>query len=169
MMSTTRLIITNERGDHQHDALDHGQVLVADGLDDVRAHARQREDLLDDEGAAQQVAELDADDGDGRAEGVLEGVLADDLPGPGPWPPRCACSPGQRVDEGAADLAGDGGGPADAQGQPREDQVVEPLPRRLVNAMYPSAGKAVGSRRSRSPAAWPARSRGWPRPGWNRR
>jgi len=35
-------------GEHQHDALDDGHVVVVDGRDQDRAHARQREDRLDD-------------------------------------------------------------------------------------------------------------------------
>ena len=49
--------------------------------EDVLADAGQREDLLDDQRAAQQVPELDADDGDRGAQRVLQGVLADDRRG----------------------------------------------------------------------------------------
>ena len=83
-------------GGDEHDALDHREVLLGDGLEDVLADAGQREDLLDDQRAAQQVAELDPDDGDRRAERVLQGVLADDRPVCSvPSPRRCACSPGR--------------------------------------------------------------------------
>src|ERR1700722_15152582 len=115
-------------GHHQHHPLDLGDVLVADGLDDVGAEPGQREDLLDDEGAPEEVPELDADDGHGRAQGVLQGVLPDHHPGAqalGHRGPHVVLVQG--VDEGAADLARDHGGPADAERQPRQQQVLEPF------------------------------------------
>ena len=78
-----------------------------------------RKDLFDDEGATQQVCELDADDRDHRAQGVLHGVFADDRPrrlsplGHG----RAHVVLVQGVDELAPDLAGDGGRSSEPQGQ----------------------------------------------------
>src|SRR5690349_8915409 len=60
---------------HEHDALDHRQVLGADRLEHVAPDPRQREDLLDDERAAEQVRELDPDDRHRRRGRVLHGEL----------------------------------------------------------------------------------------------
>ena len=52
-----------------------------------RGHAGPREHRLGDDGAAQELAELQSQHGDHRDARVAEGVLADRLePRPAPWP-----------------------------------------------------------------------------------
>src|SRR5262249_50532416 len=54
----------DEQRQEHHGALDHREVLVTDRLDRERGHARPREDRLGDDGAAQELAELQAQHGD---------------------------------------------------------------------------------------------------------
>ena len=131
MMSTIRLMMTKHAGGDEDDPLDDGEVLHADRLEHVLADAGQREDLLDDERAAEQVAERDPDDRDRRTQRVLQRVLADHLAGSEALRHRGAhVVLVQGVDERPPDLTGDRGRAADSERHPGKDQVLEPLPGR---------------------------------------
>src|SRR5215475_7852494 len=67
-------------GDDEQRALHHGIVAREDALDDQPSHSGQREDRLGEHGAAQVVAELEAEDGENRDHGVAEGMPIDDEP-----------------------------------------------------------------------------------------
>ena len=66
------------RRDEQHAGLDDRVVALHDPVQDQRPDARQREDLLDDDRAAEQVADLDAGDRDDGDQGVAQRVAVDD-------------------------------------------------------------------------------------------
>src|SRR2546422_635360 len=66
------------RREEEHRRLHHRIVAVVDRLDRQAADTRPGEDRLGDDGAPEQRAELDPDDGHDRDRGVLEGVLPDD-------------------------------------------------------------------------------------------
>src|SRR5262245_47529054 len=68
-----------ERQEH-HGALDHREVLIADRLDGERGHTRPREDRLGDDGAAQELAELQDQHGDQGNARVAADVLPDTQP-----------------------------------------------------------------------------------------
>ena len=70
--STSEVDEHEHRGDDEHAALHHGVLPLGDPGEHETAHAREGEDLLDDHGAAEQVAELDADHRDDRDERVVE-------------------------------------------------------------------------------------------------
>ena len=75
-------------GDDDHDALDDEEVLLEDGGPDLRAEARQREDRLDDEGAADERRRLQAEDGQQRERRRAQGVGEEDpavRARPSPW------------------------------------------------------------------------------------
>src|SRR5437870_649459 len=61
--------------DEQIDALDDGIVALVDRIEEKAPHARQSEDRLEDDGAAQYLRDLDAEDGDHRDQRVLQTVL----------------------------------------------------------------------------------------------
>src|SRR5713226_1637139 len=61
-------------GDEQHHALQDDEVARIDGADQQPADAGQGEDRLDDDGAADQAADVDAGDGHERERGGLERV-----------------------------------------------------------------------------------------------
>src|SRR5687768_16892656 len=56
-------------GEEQHDALHHHEVALGDRLEEEAAHAGKSEELLDDDGAADQRADLEADDRQQRERG----------------------------------------------------------------------------------------------------
>ena len=58
--STMRFTATMTQGEQDHRALDHREVLVADRLHGERGHAGPREHRLGDDGAAEELAELQA-------------------------------------------------------------------------------------------------------------
>src|SRR5581483_11341114 len=66
--------------DDQHGALDHEVVADEDRLDGEAADARQGEDDLDDEGAADQPADLETGDRDEGEAGGPQGVAEQDVP-----------------------------------------------------------------------------------------
>src|SRR5215813_10805234 len=66
------------RGDDQERTLHDGIVAREDAFDDQAADSRQREDRLGEDGAAEVVAEFEAEDGEDRDHGVAEGVAVDD-------------------------------------------------------------------------------------------
>src|SRR2546426_2857446 len=69
----------HDDGREQDDrALDHREILVADRLHGEGRHARPGEDRLRDDGAAEELAELEPQDRDDRDARVAEGVLDDD-------------------------------------------------------------------------------------------
>src|SRR5580765_2184277 len=67
-------------GDEQHGALHEREVLGEDAADDEAPEPRAAEDGLHDDGAGQEVPELQAEDRDDGDERVLEGVAHDDTP-----------------------------------------------------------------------------------------
>src|SRR5262245_29740609 len=67
-----------EDGDDEHRPLDQRVVALVDGCQEHPAEARHREDLLDHHGAAQEVADLDAQDRHDNDQAVPERVVADD-------------------------------------------------------------------------------------------
>src|SRR2546425_7665212 len=64
--------------DEQIDALDDGIVTLVDRIEEKAPHARQPEDRLEDDGAAQDLRDLDAEDRDHRDQRVLQTVLEHD-------------------------------------------------------------------------------------------
>src|SRR3989338_6375879 len=60
--------------DHQHRRLEDGIVPAQNGLDGVLADSRDSKDLLDDQGAAEQLARLGPDQGEYGDESVLESM-----------------------------------------------------------------------------------------------
>src|SRR6266567_2431943 len=68
----------DDRDHEQVDALDHRVVALENRVEEKAAHARQLEDGLDDDGSAEDLRELYAEDGDHGDEGVLQTVLEDD-------------------------------------------------------------------------------------------
>ena len=84
-----------EPADEEDRPLHQRVVALEHGPQEQPPHARQREHLLGDDGAAQQVAHLDAGHRDQRDEAVLERVSPQHaLLGQRPWRARCGCSPG---------------------------------------------------------------------------
>src|SRR5262249_12916925 len=81
----------DEHGDHRA-GLDHEDVLVERGLEEERAEPPVGEIGLDHDDAGQEPADLEHDHGEGRDEGVAEGVLQDHLP------------VGQPLEHGGADV-----------------------------------------------------------------
>ena len=78
---------------HQHHALDHRVVAGEDGVDGELAEAGQHEDLLGDDRAGDQRAQLQPDDGGHDDEAVAQRVPEHDLAArPAPWPGPCARS-----------------------------------------------------------------------------
>ena len=68
-------------GDDQHRADDRVEVLPDDHLDAVARDARPDEDLLDQEGVAEERREIEPEDGQRRDEGRAEGVARGDAKG----------------------------------------------------------------------------------------
>ena len=72
-----------------------GIVALTDGIEQQQSHAGNDEDLLDDDGAADQDRRLQADQRDYRDQRVAQRVPDDDEPfAKAPWPKRCGYSPG---------------------------------------------------------------------------
>src|ERR1051326_3935199 len=63
---------TENQSDEQHPTLHNGVIAIADAVEQEAAHARQRENRLDNHRAAEQVADLHADDGQHRNECVFQ-------------------------------------------------------------------------------------------------
>ena len=61
-MSTIRFTITKTNGEEEDPALEHRVVAVEDRVAQPRAHAREREDRLGQDGAGEEQARLQADD-----------------------------------------------------------------------------------------------------------
>ena len=128
-------------GQEQHHVLDHHQIAVGDGLEDQAAEAGQEEDVLDDDGAGQEVGELQAHDGDDRDHGVPQhvapqrGAAAQPL---GPGGAHVVLAEGLQ-DAGTCDASEDGGlhrGQGDGRQQQRFDRRPE--------ALFPGAETARG-------------------------
>src|SRR5213594_1032710 len=81
----------DDGADHDEvDALDHGIVALGDGLEEEAPKPGQPEDRLDDDGAAEDLRDLDAEHGEHGDEGVLQAVLEDHGALAEPLGPRCA-------------------------------------------------------------------------------
>src|SRR5688572_31582009 len=80
----------DQQGDGQDHALEHRVVAVDDRVHRELAHAGPREDLLGDDRAPQQDAELHAEHGDGRDQGVADRVAHDNTELAQPLAPRRA-------------------------------------------------------------------------------
>ena len=79
-MSTAKLATHHECGGQHHDADDHRQVLLGDGLDGQLAEAGQAEYVLCYDGPAEQHPDVDAELGHHRDEGGPQRVLVGDPP-----------------------------------------------------------------------------------------
>ena len=82
-----------ERREDERPGLDHGQVAVLHREDHQPSEARKREDLLDDDHAADEVAHVEGDHRDGGEHGVRKSVPHQDPRRRSPSAPPCGCSP----------------------------------------------------------------------------
>ena len=118
-----------------------GMSPVARGLHGELADAREGEDLLDDDGAAEEADELHGEHGEGGPAGVAQHVLVDDaVHAEAAAAERADVVARQRVDHRAAHLLGDRGDRADRQRDDRQGHRREPAGEATsVNGMYPVA------------------------------
>src|ERR1017187_5116714 len=115
--------------DGEDAALDQGVVAVGDGGEREAANAGPGKDRLRDDGAGEQAAKLQADDGEDRNESVGEGVTVDD----GALGKTLGAGGADVVlielfEHGGADHAGQDACKAAAQRDGGEDEVEEELP-----------------------------------------
>src|SRR5262245_56362016 len=68
----------HDRGDGQHDGLNHDEIPVYDTVDEQGPHAGHDKDGLDDDHAAEEPGELIPRDRDHGQEGVFQGMTPDD-------------------------------------------------------------------------------------------
>jgi len=65
----------DKNGQQKHPGLHHGKILIADRVDSLGRDARPGEHGFRDNGAPQELSELQADDGDHRNADVFKGVF----------------------------------------------------------------------------------------------
>src|SRR5262249_21092672 len=113
-------------GDDEHRALDEGVVALVDGGEQHPSESRDREDLLDDDGAAKEVPDLHAEDGDDDDEAVPECVVAHDGGGGKPLRVRGPDVVGaEDVEHGRARGPHDDGRHGEAEGHGGEEEEAE--------------------------------------------
>lgn len=117
------------RDDH---ALHDGRVAVLHGVDHQLPHPRQREDRLDDDRAAEQIADAQAEHGERIDERVAEHIAADD------HDRRQAAADSrpyvvlvELLDHGRTDDAGEPGGHGQGEREGRERHGLEPTAQRI--------------------------------------
>ena len=116
----------DKQSGEQHGPHDHRQVLRPDGVEGLLADTRDAEHVLDDEDAAEEPADVHAEQGHDRAPGIAHDVAPDDralgeaLGAGGLHEVRA-----QDVEHTAAQQARVPGGPGEADGEPWEDAPVD--------------------------------------------
>ena len=146
--------MTRAKAATMRDAHDHRQVVLPDRRHRQPAETTQVEDRLGDDGGADQLAEVDAEDGDDRRQRGAQTVLHDD------GVPRQALRPSgadevltHRLEHARAGEPGVEGREEERERDPGQDHALEPLQRIACEARVRGVRSAISAGTRRSAAA----------------